>query len=102
MKYFFLSNGWIFQRVWENSGLWDENLWRRKPEIKRLNLGIQEQNEILWLYQVEDAVLMLEVKATTDALNPTGTIAQVILKRLLSADQAIEVLAKSEKILNSQ
>jgi recombinational DNA repair protein RecT len=98
VKYFFLSDGWTYSRVWEFGGLWDESTWRRKPEIKRLNCGIVEQGEILWLYQVEDAVLMIEVKPTqeVDLSAQNKNIGQVVLKRLINAEQVIEVLTRSE------
>lgn len=100
MKYFFLSDGWIIGRVWELGGLWNEYAWRRRPEITQLDLCILEQGEKLWLYQVEDAVLMLEVKPTdAAATHPTShSIGQVVLKRLMSAEQAIELLAKAETV----
>lgn len=89
MKYFFLSEGWTTGRIWEFGGLWNELAWRRKPTIRRLNLSITEKDEILWLYQVEDAVLMVEVKPET---NDVSAIGQVVLKRLMTADQVIERL----------
>lgn len=103
MKYFFLSDGWVVGRVWEFGGLWDEFAWRRKPQIARTNLCIMEQGEKLWLYQVEDAVLMLEVRPTsTVADNPaTRNIGQVVLKRLITAEQAIELLCNAELFLSS-
>ena len=97
MKYFFLSQGWKIGRVWELGGLWDEISWRRRPDIRQLPLGIVEQGEKLWLYQVEDAVLMLEVKPPEDS--ERGTIAQVILKRLINAEQALHKLATAETLL---
>lgn len=100
MKYFFLSDGWTYSRIWEFGGLWNENTWRRKPEIKRLNCGIVQQGETLWLYQVEDAVLMVEVKPTQQITESVPNIGQVVLKRLISAEQVIEVLTQSEIILN--
>ncbi|HEY9763555.1 MAG TPA: hypothetical protein V6D07_13575 [Trichocoleus sp.] len=93
VKYFFLSDGWSTGRVWEFGGLWDELAWQRKPHIRRLNLFIEEQGEKLWLYQVEDTVLMVEVKPE-DSAKPA--IGQVVLKRLISADQAIERLCESQ------
>jgi hypothetical protein len=98
VKYFFLSDGWNIGRVWEFGGLWNESAWRRKPTIERLNVGIVEQNETLWLYQVEDSVLMLEVKPPADgtANSPFG---QVVLKRLIAADDAIARLAKAETLV---
>ena len=99
MKYFFLSDGWTYNRVWEFGGLWDRGSWGRKPEIKRLNCGILQQQEILWLYAVEDAVLMVEVEPLK--LEETSNIGQVVLKRLISAEQAIEVLSLAESVFNS-
>ncbi len=89
MKYFFLSDGWVTGRVWEFGGLWNELGWQRKPHIRRLNLSIQEQGETLWLYQVEETVLMVEVKPEGVTSEPIG---QVVLKRLITADQVIERL----------
>ena len=99
VKYFFLSDGWTFDRVWEFGGLWNENAWRRKPVIQRLNVGIVERGEIFWLYQAEDAVLMVEVKPG-EAADSVPTIGQVVLKRLISAEQVIERLTKAEAVLN--
>ena len=99
MKYFFLSDGWTYDRVWEFGGLWDRGSWGRKPKIERLNCGILQQQEILWLYAVEDAVLMVEVEPLK--LEETSNIGQVVLKRLISAEQAIEVLSLAESVFNS-
>lgn len=99
MKYFFLSDGWTFDRIWEFGGLWNENAWRRKPTIQKLKLGIIEQGETLWLYQVEDAVLMVEVKPTIEAPSAVQNIGQVVLKRLISADQVIERLITADSVL---
>lgn len=97
MKYFFLTEGWAIGRIWGFGGLWQELGWRREPNIQRLNLCIQEQGETLWLYQVEDAVLMLEVRPTAAVKSEVGrTIGQVVLKRLMTAEQVIEQLCKSE------
>ena len=93
MKYFFLSEGWTTGRIWEFGGLWDELAWRRKPILHRLDLSITEKNEILWLYQVEDSVLMVEVKPETE---DTSSIGQVVLKRLMTAEQVIERLCQSQ------
>ena len=94
VKYFFLSEGWTYSRVWEFGGLWDQISWGRQPEIKRLDCGILQQQEILWLYAVEDAVLMVEVepKQKPDA---TSNIGQVVLKRLISAEQVIEEIGRA-------
>ena len=92
MKYFFLSDGWTTGRIWEFGGLWNEIAWQRKPIIKRLGLYIEEANEKLWLYQVEDDVLMVEVRSEDDTDTPIG---QVVLKRLITADQVIEKLCSS-------
>ena len=99
MKYFFLSEGWTFDRVWEFGGLWDENAWRRRPQIQRLNIGIVEKGQTLWLYQVEDAVLMVEVKPTPQVADSVQTIGQVVLKRLISADQVIDLLTTADGII---
>jgi hypothetical protein len=101
VKYFFLSEGWGVGRVWEFGGLWNEAGWRRKPYIQRLNLSIQEKGERLWLFRVEDAVLMVEVKPDHPAQAPenaehTEMIGQVVLKRLITADQVIDLLCASQ------
>jgi hypothetical protein len=99
VKYFFLSDGWTYGRVWEFGGLWDRLNWGRNPEIKRLDCAVLQQQEILWLYAVEDAVLMVEVQP--EEASRTSSIGQVVLKRLIGAEQAIEVLSQSESIFNS-
>lgn len=98
VKYFFLSDGWTIGRVWELGGLWNETAWRRKPQIQRLQVCIWEQGENLWLYRTEDAVLMVEVLPTAEAqIDPVAkSIGQVVLKRLISADQAIDLLCTSQ------
>lgn len=89
MKYFFLSDGWTTGRVWEFGGLWNEVAWQRKPVIQKLEVFIEERSEKLWLYQVEDDVLMVEVHPESKAEKPIG---QVVLKRLITAEQVIEQL----------
>ncbi len=102
MKYFFLSDGWMVGRVWEFGGLWNVNAWRREPEIHQMNLCILEQGEKLWLYQVEDAILMVEVKPAPNASPELGkTIGQVVLKRLITAEQALDRLATAQTLFNS-
>lgn len=100
MKYFFLSDGWTVGRVWEPSGLWDDLTWRRKPYIQQLDICILEQNETLWLYQVEDVVLMVEVQPTT-ITGVNKPIGQVVLKRLMTAEQAIAKLNEAEAVLKN-
>ncbi|HEY9819710.1 MAG TPA: hypothetical protein V6D35_02885 [Candidatus Sericytochromatia bacterium] len=101
MKYFFLSDGWMVGRVWEFGGLWNVNAWRREPEIQKMNLCILEQGEKLWLYRVEDAVLMVEVKPMPENDSESAkTIGQVVLKRLIDAEQAIERLATAQTLTN--
>jgi len=100
VKYFFLSDGWTYDRVWEFGGLWDQLTWGRKPEIKRLDCGILQHQEILWLYAVEDAVLMVEVQPGKE-LESVPNIGQVVLKRLISAEQAIQVLNQAESVFNT-
>lgn len=97
MKYFFLSEGWTTGRIWEFGGLWDEFAWQRKPHIQKLPLRIIEHGETLWLFQVEEAVLMVEVCPVSQAKQAIG---QVVLKRLMTAEQAIEHLCATEVILN--
>lgn len=95
MKYFFLTEGWSVGRVWESGGLWDERSWRRKPHIRQISVYIWENGEKLWLYRVEDAILMVEVfpQNKADVDSATKSIGQVVLKRLMDADQVIERLA---------
>lgn len=95
VNYFFLSDGWIVGRVWELGGLWNEAAWRRKPQLDRLDICIWENGEKLWLYRVEDEILMVEVKPT-EAVE-AGTIGQVVLKRLITADQAIDLICNDVK-----
>ncbi|NEQ49703.1 MAG: hypothetical protein F6K11_06155 [Leptolyngbya sp. SIO3F4] len=105
MKYFFLSDGWTTGRVWEFGGLWNEIAWQRKPIIQKLGLHIKEAEEKLWLYQVEDDVLMVEVMPQDMTATPIG---QVVLKRLITAEQVIEKLcmvsisSETETILSSK
>lgn len=89
MKYFFLSDSWTTGRVWEFGGLWNELAWNRKPHLQRQSLYIQEHGENLWLYQAEDAILMVEVLPKSV---DNSTIGQVVLKRLLSAEQVVDKL----------
>ncbi|MGB3404358.1 MAG: hypothetical protein WBA77_16865 [Microcoleaceae cyanobacterium] len=100
MKYFFLTEGWKVGRVWGVGGLWNETARRRPPEIEKLELCLWDQNEKMWLYRVEDAVLMLEVMpVVTPAENTPGSrIGQVVLTRLISAEQVIERLSTSNSI----
>jgi hypothetical protein len=95
VKYFFLSDGWCVGRVWELGGLWNEVAWRRKPQIEQLDLSIWENGEKLWLYRVEDEVLMVEVRPTPAV--ESGAIGQVVLKRLITADQAIDIFCNANK-----
>lgn len=89
-------------RVWEFGGLWNEGVWQRKPHIQQTNLCILENQERLWLYSVEDAVIMVEVKPIDPALSTAASrsIANVVLKRLMTAEQAIELLCKAETCFN--
>jgi hypothetical protein len=97
VKYFFLSDGWTVGRVWEFGGLWNEGIWRRKPEIQRLEIFILEQGEKLSLYRVEDAVLMVEVMPIASTDESPRNIGQVVLKRLISADEALDLLNKHDQ-----
>jgi len=99
VKYFFLSEDWTVGRVWASDGLWQITAWRRQPEIQQMNICLIEQGEVLWLYRVEDAVLTVEVKPKTQ-VQVVGTssqaIGQVVLRRLMSAEQVIERLGSAE------
>jgi hypothetical protein len=95
VKYFFLSEGWTIGRVWASDGLWQITAWRRQPDIQQLNICLMENNELLWLYRVEDAVLTVEVKPITPAA-VSQVIGQVVIKRLMSAEQVIERLGTAE------
>ncbi|WP_017651701.1 hypothetical protein [Fortiea contorta] len=95
MKYFFLSEGWAVARVWAADGLWQITAWRRQPDIQRLNICLVEHNESLWLYRVEEAVLTVEVKPLTP-INTSDTIGQVVLKRLMTAEQVLERLCTAQ------
>lgn len=98
MKYFFLTDGWTVGRVWGSDGLWSETAWRRRPDIQRINLCLVEASEKLWLYRVEDEVLTIEVKPMAIAQSEpvTQAIGQVVLKRLISAEQVIDRLGAAE------
>ena len=98
MKYFFLSEGWTTGRIWEFGGLWNEGVWQRKPHLQRMNLHITESNERLWLYQVEDGVLMVEVQPSSKQPRPIG---QVVLKRLITAEQVIERLCSANTLVGT-
>ncbi|NEO87027.1 MAG: hypothetical protein F6J87_22625 [Spirulina sp. SIO3F2] len=93
MKYFFLSDGWQIGRVWEQGG----KDYRRRHKIQRLNLGVQEGQEVLWLYAVEDNVLMLEV--TPGETAAPQSLGQVILKRLIDAEAVIARLNDAETLI---
>jgi hypothetical protein len=97
MKYFFLSEGWTVGRVWASGGIWDVMAWRRQPDIQKLNICILESDEVFWLYQVEDTILTVEVKPNTPAqITNNTTIGQVVIKRLITADQVIDRLGTAE------
>lgn len=100
MKYFFLTQGWTHNRVWQRGGLWDTVTWRRPPHISCLKIGIEENGEILWLYEVEEAVLMIEVIPSTPDAKKNNNIGQVVLKRLIDSDQVIEALASAKRVFN--
>lgn len=94
MKYFFLSDGWKVGRVWGVGGEWTYAAWRRHPDIVQLDLCLWDHKEKMWLYRVEEAVLMVEVKPTapTDPNDPAKNIGNVVLTRLIDAEQVLERL----------
>lgn len=98
VKYFFLSDGWSIGRIWELGGPWDFTSWQRSPHIRKLSLGMVEKQEHFWLYEVEEAVLMLEVQPSLEAANLAPHIGQVTLKRLMTAEQILEHLAQAEAV----
>lgn len=98
MKYFFLSEGWKTGRIWEFGGLWNEAAWQRKPHLQQMSLCIVENSEKLWLYQVEEAVLMVEVRPVAPSAQ---TIGQVVLKRLITAEQVLENLCAADDIIRT-
>ena len=64
-----------------------------------MNLCLVEESEKLWLYRVEDAILTVEVKPTAPVAasdRAAQAIGQVVLKRLISADQVLERLGSAE------
>ncbi len=107
MKYFFLADGWTTGRIWEFGGLWNRDAWQRSPHLQQQPLCIREGDEVLRLYQAEDAILMVEVMPIPNASEQATItqaqqqIGQVVLKRLLSADQTIERLCNEETIFHA-
>ena len=101
MKYFFLAEGWTHKRIWERGGLWDEMMWRRKPHIRPLSIGILENQQVLWLHKVEPAVIMVEVMPTESDVMNNSNIGQVVLKRLMDSQQALETLLNAQDVIKS-
>jgi hypothetical protein len=103
MKYFFLAQGWQPKRVWEQNGIWNEMRWRRKPHIQSLPLGIVENQQVLWLYEVEPAVIMVEVVPSVTATITISdqNIGQVVLKRLIDSQQVLDTLLKAQTVVKS-
>ncbi|WP_218082486.1 hypothetical protein [Anthocerotibacter panamensis] len=99
MKYFFLADGWTVGNVWESGGPWNEGGWRRRPQIKRTSLCILEHGEKFFLHEVENAVHMVEVKPVLPG-EEGQVIGQVVLKRLINAEETIQILARAEAIYN--
>lgn len=99
MKYFFLTEEWTIGRVWASDGLWSETAWRRRPNIERLDICLGSASETWWLYRVEESVLTVEVKpiASSDTTS-NQAIGQVVLKRLIDAQQVIERLSAAKAI----
>jgi hypothetical protein len=97
VKYFFLSEGWTVGRVWASDGLWQMTAWRRQPDIQQLNICLVERSEVMWLYRVEDTVVMVEVtpKTQVSAGKSSQAIGQVVLKRLITAEQVIDRLGNA-------
>lgn len=81
--------------MWEFGGLWDEIGRRRKPYLQKQSLCIHENGEVLWLFKTEASVLMVEAKPKRPNCDQTP-IGQVMLKRLLSAEQVIDRLCEED------
>lgn len=101
MKYFFLADGWTYNRIWERGGVWNENAWRRKPHIQSLPLGMIENNQVLWLNEVEDIIMMVEVIPINENAKLSSNIGQVMLKRLINTEQVIQSLLNAQQIFKS-
>ncbi len=97
MQYFFLTEGWHIGRVWEPGGPWDILSWRRPPKIQRTNIAMENQGERLWLYQVDDPILMLEVTPDPTKVK-TENIGQVMIKRLITPEEAIAQLNQANTL----
>jgi hypothetical protein len=95
MKYFFLSEGWTIARVWGADGLWNATAWRRLPNIDRLDFHMIVRGETLWLYRVEDSIFTIEVKPLIPDPSPSTAIGQVVLKRLMTAEQVLDRLCRA-------
>ncbi|MEA5564612.1 hypothetical protein [Anabaena sp. UHCC 0399] len=95
MKYFFLSEGWTVGRVWASDGIWQITAWRRPPDIQRLNICLVENHELMWLHRIEEVVITVEVKPNASEF-VSQTIGQVVLKRLMTAEQVIDRLGTAE------
>jgi len=65
--------------------------------LQRLQLYLIEGGQRLWLHEVEDAVLMVEVMPGP-SVSATETIGQVTLKRLITAEQVINRLTEAEAV----
>jgi hypothetical protein len=63
-----------------------------------MQLSIVERGERLWLHQVEESVLMVEVcpSPTIQADGSSASIGQVVLKRLITAEQVLELLCGAD------
>jgi len=99
VKYFFLSEGWAIGQIWTVGGLWNETAWRRAPDIKKMSISLwdKDKNEQMWLHQVEDAVLMVEIYPTTEAQKSASNqnIGNVVLTRLIDAEKVLEYLSNT-------
>ncbi|WP_017295475.1 hypothetical protein [Geminocystis herdmanii] len=101
MKYFFLAEGWTHNRIWERGGIWNNTVWRRQPHIQCLPVGMIENNQVMWLNEVEDNVIMVEVVPISETMRQSSNIGQVVLKRLIDSDQVIQTLLKAQQIFKS-
>ncbi|NCO76260.1 MAG: hypothetical protein GW856_13665, partial [Cyanobacteria bacterium] len=60
-----------------------------------------ENNQVLWLHEVEDTIIMVEVIPIDENAKLSSTIGQVMLKRLIDTEQVIQSLLKAQQIFKS-
>ena len=61
---------------------------------------MEHKGEKLWLYQVEDPILMLEVSPGASNDSPSN-IGQVMIKRLMNPEEAIAQLGQAKHLVTA-